>query len=87
MIRDFIGDFIHQLVLAAVEDHAMVTLINDGPPARYVVYDPGTGMTWAAFVPTGDTVKVNRSFRLIVEPIDHVVIRPLCVVHQRWKTV
>lgn len=87
MIADLIVDFLHQLGCAAVEDAAMMTVLNDGPPARYVVLDPSSGVTWAAFVPTGETVKINRAFRLIVEPIDQVVIRPLCCVSTQWSTV
>lgn len=85
MLAETIGHFLRQLALAAIDDHAMMTVCNDGPPARFVAMDPETGVTFAAFVPTGETVRVNRGFRLIVEPIDQVVIRPLCVVHQQWR--
>ena len=87
MIADLIGGFLHQLVVAAVEDAAMLTVVNDGAPARYVVMDPSSGVTWAAFVPTGEMVKINRAFRLLVEPIDQVVIRPICCVSSQWSTV
>lgn len=85
MLADLITDFFRDLALAALEETAMLTVVNDGPPARFVVMDPRCGMTFSTFAATGETLRINRSFRLLIEPIDHVAIRPLCIVHQRWR--
>lgn len=81
-----IGDFFVELVASAVDDAAMIRITNDGPPARFVAIDPKTKITMGMFVTNGDTVSVNREWRLIVEPIDHVYLRSLARVSSEWVT-
>lgn len=81
-----LGDFLRDMLAAAVEDAAMMVIVNDGPPARFVAHDPTTGDIMGAFVPHGETVRVNRSYRLLVEDVDRVRIRPLCCVSSSWVT-
>lgn len=84
---DLIGALFEQLGLAAIDQLAMVPILNDGPPARFVAIDPDTGMVVAAVVATGETVRVNRSWRLLVERFDTTKIRSLCAVHRSWRTM
>ncbi len=81
-----IGEFFVELVAAAMDDAAMIRIINDGPAARFVAIDPATKVTMSMFVTRGDAVTVNRSWRLIVEPIDHVYLRSLERVSSEWVT-
>ncbi len=55
-----------------------------GEPARYVVVDMDTKSIAAWFVGPGDFISILRSWRLIIEPVDQVNIRPLYQVAQRW---
>lgn len=85
MLADLIADFLRELAIAAIDDHAMVEVTNDVSPARFVAMDPDSKLVMAAFVPRGESVRVNRAWRLIIEPIDAVMIRPLCVTSERWS--
>lgn len=86
MIGELVAGFLRQLAISAIDDHAMAVVMNDGPPARFIAMDPRDGIAFAMFVNTGETVRVNRAFRLIMEPLDSVKMRPLCVVHNAWST-
>lgn len=82
---DELVDILRGMLTSAIEDHASVAVVNDGYAARFVARDPSTGLTWGALVERGETIRINRSFRLLVEPIDQVMIRPLCEVDRRWS--
>lgn len=86
MLAAVIGGLLEQLVLAAVDQALMVPVTNDGPPARFVAFDPETGVAHGAFVESGATVRVNHKFRLLVERVDCTRIRPLCDVKRDWRT-
>lgn len=80
-------DFIEQLARAAINDAAMVYVVNDGPSAaRMIAMDPTSGVLLARLVECGEGLYVNRSFRLKIEPIDSMIIRPLCCMSQTWVT-
>jgi hypothetical protein len=84
---DTLVDLLEQLALAAVTDAAMVNVQNDGPgPARMMAMDPTNGMVMASYVEHGGSVFVNRAWRLLVQPIDHVLLRPLCIEAETWTT-
>ncbi len=86
MIAEFLHDLIADFVMGAVHDTVFVEVRNDdGPGAvRVLALDTDSRIVLARLVERGDGVYVNRSFRLKVEPIDHVLLKPLCCVEKAW---
>ncbi len=85
---DMLVDMLEQLALAAMHDTLMATVVNDGPgAARIMAMDPENRMVMGAFVANGDSILINRAWRVLVQPIDHVLIRPLCIESAMWETV
>jgi hypothetical protein len=58
---------------AALEDHERVVVEHVGAPARYLVHDV-----------EGKVIQFPRAFRLLMEPVDHVIMRSLPECVQRW---
>lgn len=83
---DGIADFIRECVAAALHETVMATVVNDGPAARFCAHDPVNKIVHAMYVPRGESVSVNRSWRLVIEPIDSVYLRDLDRVRTEWVT-
>ncbi len=88
---DLIQDLFASLGEGAVNAHHFIEITHEGPPARYVmnyVCECGCGARnhTAMLMSDGETIKVNRTARLLVEPIERVVFRPIHVVLERWTT-
>lgn len=85
MLVDAIGALLLAIATAAVEAAECELVINDGPDARFVALDP-SGPIHGMFIPRGGSVRVPRGFRLIVEPVESLTLRPLCRVRKDWVT-
>ncbi len=87
MIIDIAMDLVEQIVRAAILATMVVDVVNDGlSPARFVARDPETGCVFGAYVAAGDSMLVNRGYRLLIESIDDVAIRSMVEVGARWST-
>lgn len=83
---ELVTELLECILAGAVDAATMLSIVYDGPPARFIVHDPKTGVTCCAFVPSGELVRVNRAWRLLVEPVASVRPRPLCVMSKGWVT-
>lgn len=87
MIVECLVELLHDLALSAIAMEAMIIVVNDGPgPARVLARDDSDGIVIGAFVAQGDMVRVNRRWRVKVELVDRVTIRPLCYASANWTT-
>lgn len=86
MLADLVADFLHAIAFAAVMAADFEIVENDGPDARYVAIDPASGQVHSMFLGRGGTCRIPRSYRLLVEPVASVAMRPLCQVRKEWAT-
>ncbi len=78
-----LNDFLVGMLWIAIDDHERIAILHDGEPCRYVAIGPD-GVTHGRIIVDGDTVRIPRHYRLLVEPIDRVIQRPLCVMRATW---
>ncbi len=84
-MMDFIGELFEAIGMGAmVLADLVIDIQHAGAPARYVVLDTDNKRVAGFFVEHGQWLRVQRAHRLIVEDVDHVLIRPLCEVAKGW---
>lgn len=81
-----IVEILEQMLAAAIDEAFVLSHVHSGEPSRFVIYDPRTGVTLAAFVTDGQLIRIPRDHRLLVEPIDRVPLRTLVDMTTSWRT-
>ncbi len=87
MILELIGEALVALGVAAYNDHVMIPITNDGPLARICVFDPLDRQVMSIIVPHGETIRVRRGWRMIVEPVETVLLRPITQLSKQWEVM
>ncbi len=85
MIRELMGELLEQLCAAALDDVLVATIVHEGEPCRFVIYAP-TGVMFGILVQRGETVRILRDHRLLIEPIERVRLRSLQEL-TNWRTM
>lgn len=80
-------EFILQLLVVADELNRCEFWTNDlGQDVRIVMRDPQTNVVIGAQVAHGQTIRIERDARLLVEPMYNVRLRSLCCTLAQWET-
>lgn len=87
MFSEMIVELAEQLVQAAAIAGDFHEEVHSGPVARYVCLDPETKDLYGFLVENGETIRLYRGHRLLIEPVDNVRQRPPCVRVARWEVV
>lgn len=88
---EFISDFVEQLAIAADTANSFAEVTHEGPPARYTMFATcpcGCSARHhnSVILTDGQSIQVNRSARLLVEPMDRLRARPVAAVLEQWVT-
>jgi hypothetical protein len=78
VIAEAIIDLLEGLCLSAILEPEFVAVVHD-EPARFIAYDLEHRVIWACFAQAGEVVRINRTFRLKIEPVERVRLHhPFC---------